>query len=132
MGRQTALYFGLIGLFWSLLGVAYAGQVSPLQVVDLRFGTVVENRELQEEGKLFPYEVGRVYAWTLVQGAEQPTTITHVWYVDEKKVAEVQLPIRYKRHRTWSSKKIWPGEWRVEVLDAEGNLLAMGTFTVEK
>lgn len=116
-----------------LVSIRATGQVAPpLRLLDIRFGTMVENRELREEGTVFPYGVGRVYAWTEIAGAGEPTTITHVWYVDGQKVAEIPLKVRGQRFRTWSAKRIWPGEWKVEVLGADGNFLGEESFTVER
>lgn len=94
--------------------------------VETRLGTGVEERELIGEASTFPLSVDRVYCWTCVTGADEPTEITHVWYYGVEKMAEVALPVEYSRHRTWSYKTIlpeWKGQWRVEILDAAGNKL---------
>ncbi len=54
------------------------------------------------------------------------TTITHVWYNGDEKVGEYVLPVKGEKWRTYSKKNIqkgWSGEWRVEVLDSDGNLM---------
>lgn len=101
--------------------------------VETRLGTGVEERELTGEASTFPSIVDRVYCWTCVQGADEPTEVTHVWYYGVEKMAEVALPVKYSRHRTWSYKTIlpeWKGEWSVEILDAAGNKLDSILFEI--
>lgn len=103
--------------------------------VEARLGTGVKEREIIGEAYSFPSSIRKVYCWTLVAGAEELTEITHVWYYGEKKMAEVKLAIESPRYRTWSYKTIlpeWVGEWRVEVVDAIGNLLKSISFEVVK
>jgi len=103
--------------------------------VEARLGTGVKEREIIGEAYSFPSSIRKVYCWTLVAGAEEPTEITHVWYYGEKKMAEVKLSIKSPRYRTWSSKTIlpeWIGDWKVEVVDAMGNLLKCISFEVVK
>jgi len=62
--------------------------------VETRLGTGVEERELIGEASSFPLSVGKVYCWTCVKGADEPTEITHVWYYGVEKMAEVVLPVK--------------------------------------
>jgi hypothetical protein len=46
-------------------------------------------------------------------------------------MSRIELPVRSSDWRTWSSKTIFPGsagEWKVDVLDAEGALLKSVSF----
>jgi hypothetical protein len=111
-----------------------AGEAICLEA-EARLGTGLKEREIIGEAYSFPSSIGRVYCWTLVLGAEEPTEITHIWYYGEKKMAEVKLAIKSQRYRTWSCKTIlpeWVGNWRVEVVDAVGNLLRSISFEVVK
>lgn len=59
-------------------------------------------------------------------------TITHRWEHGDKVVSEVPLPVGAARWRTFSSKTLHPGmsgEWKVSVLDASGQTLAVATFS---
>ncbi len=101
--------------------------------VEIKFGTGVEQREILGEENKFPASVGRVYCWNLVEGTEEPTTITHVWYYGKKKKAEVPLNIKYPRTRTWSYKTMlpeWTGQWEVRVIDSQGGLLKKSSFKI--
>ena len=57
--------------------------------------------------------------------------IYHRWVYNDKQVAELKLPVRSDRWRTYSSKampKQWLGDWAVEVLDSERNVLGRYEF----
>ena len=101
------------------------------QVEKIALGTGVESRELVGEATEFDVSVGRVYCWTKIIAQNVPTTIKHVWYTDEKEAAEVTLNVQYPSTRTWSSKTIGPGKWRVEVLSEAGEVLASADFIVK-
>src|SRR5437016_8834262 len=79
----------------------------------------------------FDVSVGRIYCWTRIISQNVPTTIKHVWYAGEQQVAEVPLNINYPSTRTWSSKAVSAGRWRVEVVGETGEVLASTDFTVK-
>ena len=103
----------------------------PYQVEKIALGTGVEARELVGEATEFDASVGRIYCWTRITSQNVPTTIKHVWYADGEQVAEVPLTINYPSVRTWSSKAISAGKWRVEVVSETGDVLASTDFTVK-
>jgi len=102
-----------------------------IQVEKIALGTGVESRELVGEATEFDVSVGRVYCWTKIISQNVPTTIKHVWYPDEEQAAEVTLNVQYPSTRTWSSKAIRDGKWRVEVVSETGEVLASTDFTVK-
>lgn len=113
-----------------------ADEAKPAALVinDGVIATSVENRLPLGTGEQFPAGVGRLYCFTTVSGAQSHTSISHTWYYQEKKMAEVVLPVRSANWRTWSSKMIlpaWKGDWRVAVTDEDGILLKTIIFTVE-
>ena len=117
-------------LFLSLQTAAVS---QSLTVEEFEFGTAVEDREIVNPGTSFPADVEQVFCFTRISGAEDETTITHIWYLDGVEMATVDLPVRSSSWRTWSSKTIfsdWTGEWSVDVLDSEGNMLMSKSFTV--
>lgn len=100
----------------------------------IKFGTEIQDKEISGEAEKFPSSVGKIYCWSLIEGAEEETYITHEWYHGENKVAEVKLDIKSPRTRTWSSKTIssdLTGTWTVKVLDAKGNVIVSANFTIE-
>jgi hypothetical protein len=129
----------LVGLITAAgLGLAQEEESAPtdLEVVTMAFGTDYDYaaRALVGEAEVFPADVAVVWCQTRIDGATDPTTVTHVWHRDGKTMARVGLPVSSPSFRTVSSKKIlpaWTGRWEVTVLDAEGTILRSETFTVE-
>jgi hypothetical protein len=107
---------------------------APAITVTATICTEIQDREPVGAGDTFPATVGQLYCHTLVEGAEEPTTITHVWYHGEKNMAEVILDVGSARWRTWSSKRIvesWTGDWHVDILDADGVVLISAPFQIQ-
>lgn len=102
-------------------------------VADAKLGTGVVDREPEGVAESFKSDVGKVYCWTRVTGAEG-SEITHVWYKGEEKMGEVKLSVKYPSMRTWSAKTIpadGKGDWRVDVVAADGTVLKSLQFKVE-
>ena len=60
-------------------------------------------------------------------------TISHLWFHQDQLMAEIPLTISADRYRTYSSKNIMPsqtGQWRVEAVTEQGELLAQKTFRI--
>ena len=101
-----------------------------IKVEKIVTASAVENREPVNETAIFDKTAGRVYTWTRITTTEAPVKIKHVYYVDDKKMTEVELNINAKVYRVWSYKAVWPGNWKVEVIDETGKVLAAAAFTV--
>lgn len=101
--------------------------------ITLKFGTGVEERVLQGEAESFAGSTEKVYCWTHIKGAKEGSEFKHIWYLADKKVVEVVLPVKSANYRTWSSKTIsgQAGEWKVEIVDSEGKVVKEGKFTIE-
>ena len=59
------------------------------------------------------------------------SSIKHLWYKGDEKVGEYSLPVKGEKWRTYSKKSIqkgWAGDWRVEVVAADGTLLKTVKF----
>jgi DUF2914 family protein len=91
----------------------------------------VENREPTGESKEFDAAVGRVFCWSKISAETTPTTIKHVWYLGDQKVFEKALDVKYPSTRTWTSKAVTSGSWRVDVTDEAGTVLSSVSFTVK-
>lgn len=110
--------------------------VSPvtIKIEDMEFCTGIDSWAPVGAGKIFRSTVGKVYCFTRVIGADEPTEIVHVWYFNDEEKARVTLAVRSKNWRTWSSKRLleyWTGKWRVDVQTADGKLLRSSEFLVE-
>lgn len=117
----------------ALLALVGVAPVSAQDVsVDIAVARTIMDRMPVDEGNSFPIDVGEVWCWTRVSGGEG-TTIKHVWLRDGVEMAEVPLNVSGNSWRTYSSKTIppyWSGDWRVEVRDEIGNVLASRDFSV--
>ena len=102
-----------------------------VKVEKIVVATSVENHDPVGENTEFQASVGTLYCWTKITAANPPATIKHVWYDDDKKVFELSLDIKFASTRTWSSKSVKAGSWKVEVTDDAGTVLSSVTFTVK-
>jgi hypothetical protein len=96
--------------------------------------TMVSDRAPVDRVEIYPAQEGKLYCFTLIEGATAETSVDHVWLYQGREMARVTLPVRSGKWRTFSSKKIvpeWKGEWQVRVVDPAGNELTRGHFRVE-
>ena len=103
-------------------------------VSNLKICQEIRSRTPIKVGTRFPKTVRQLYCFSEIRAAEEPTTISHIWYYKGKMMADVTLSVDYERMRTWSSKNIqsdWVGEWQVYVVSAHGNVLDSIEFTIE-
>lgn len=102
-----------------------------VEVGELVITTAVVDREPVDSVEVFPRQNGKLYCFSRLLGATGETVIYHLWYRDEQLMSRVALPVNSPNWRTWSAKQLledWPGNWRVEVEDSEGNLLSEVKF----
>lgn len=129
----------LIGLFVCgliTLGVAAAqGKTSPadqgIKVEKIVAAISVDKLEPVGENTEFDASVGTVCVWTKVTAKTVPATIKHVWYLGDKKVFERSLDLKFASTRTWSSKSVKSGSWKVDATDDAGAVLSSVSFTVK-
>ena len=106
---------------------------SNLQVELSTVSKDVIDRAPVEAGSSFPASVGKLFCFTKMTGALNPTHVTHVWSFDGTERARVELEVNSPSWRTYSSKIIEnheTGAWRVEVVDSAGNVLQTLNFEV--
>jgi hypothetical protein len=109
-------------------------QGTRVRIEEAMFCTGVKDRVPVGVAASFPASVGKVFFFTRVLGAKKPTTVTHVWYWNEKKMAEIPLEVRSENWRTWSSKLIQTngtGSWAVKVLDESGDVVITRDFQIQ-
>lgn len=107
---------------------------SAYEVVDVKLGTGVTDREPEGVAESFKVDVGRIYCWTKVKAPEGGGEISHVWYRGDVKASEVKLALKFASVRTWSYKTITAdsqGDWHVDVLAPDGTVLKTVAFKVE-
>ncbi|HEC82948.1 MAG TPA: DUF2914 domain-containing protein [Firmicutes bacterium] len=107
------------------IGVATPG------VEQMVFCAAIKDRAPVGIADTLPADISRVYCFTRIVGAQETTSVAHIWYYGDKKMAEVRLPVRSSNWRTWSSKRVmpdWKGGWRVEILTPDSAVIATKGF----
>ncbi len=118
-------------VFLTLPAISSAQEATQLDVDQSAICESVENLEPIGASESFPVSIGELSCFTRIIGANEPTTVTHVWYFGMTERARVELVVKGSRWRTRSSKKIQShevGSWRVEVVDTEGTVLKVIQF----
>ena len=128
--KYLALTFVLTALFTPSLGFA---EPVTLQVEDAAICVDVVDLQCQGQDVQFSSQLGKLYCFTRIVGAKEPTSITHVWYYGEKQRARVVLNVNSHNWRTYSSKIIQVheiGDWHVDILGPGEELLHTIHFKV--
>jgi hypothetical protein len=133
--------FSLTGVIVILISMclfipaAAAQEANKVEIVAAAISRNVVDREAVDIGTRFPTSVNRLYCFTKVVGAQQPTEVVHVWSYGDTERARIPLAINAATWRTYSSKAIQSheiGSWRVDVLDTSGNLLETINFEISQ
>ena len=110
------------------------GEDLDISVVELVITDAIKDREPVKEPSEPTAAPARLFAFTRID-SKAVHTITHVWYRNDERVADIPLNIGISpAWRTWSSKAIpptGPANWRVEIVSQDGTRLAEARFTLE-
>jgi hypothetical protein len=93
--------------------------------------TAVEDREPTNDLTEVPASEERVLFFTDLRGMAGQT-IKHRWLHAGEQVAEVDFNVGGPRWRIWSSKSMipdWQGNWTVQVIDGNGQVVAEKQFS---
>jgi len=128
--RNRAVFLILWSMFFFVAGTnAWALEVSEAVIT-----TDIIDRSPVDAIESYFADVGKIYCFTRIEGAlEEETSVSHVWYYEDKEMARITLPVRSAYWRTWSSKNIlpaWTGDWRVEILNEDGDLIKSISFNL--
>ncbi|MDH4205974.1 MAG: DUF2914 domain-containing protein [Desulfobacteraceae bacterium] len=113
---------------------AAAAQKQPALVLEeIQICTAVEDRQPSGVGTVFPDSLDKIYCFTKIGGAEDITNVYHVWYFGDVEIARVQLPVKAKSWRTWSSKNLHMGlgYGYVEIVSESGDILGRAEFKIQ-
>lgn len=123
----------LLTLFILMVAIIDLKAQSILKIERIAVSTGVENRQPVGESDTFADSVGTLFCYTEIRGMGDSTTVSHVWYHGENRRADVKLNVRGYRWRTWSTKVIqkdWTGDWRVDIVSADGKILKSKRFRI--
>lgn len=128
----------MVRYFLSLLMVSglfvWTAEASAVRVTDAVITTAIENQMPVDRIDVYPADYGKLFCFTRIVGAEKDTQVTHVWYYQDDELARVDLSVGSADWRTYSSKRFlpqWAGEWRVVVLDVNGDQLTTVPFVLK-
>ncbi len=91
----------------------------------------VQNREPVDSISTVTADDSKVFYFTEIQDMAGHT-VTHRWEYNGQLIAEVDFEIGGPRWRVYSSKTMmpyWVGNWKVSVIDENGSLLSVNTFS---
>jgi hypothetical protein len=112
----------------SLLYAQETKAAATAEVLEVKLGKAVENREIVDETSAFALN-DKVFLWLKIAGAEGQS-ITVTWKHGEQ-IYSTELSIGGSPWRTWAYKTAaMTGDWSVSVADKEGNVLKEMTFSV--
>ncbi len=105
-----------------------------IKVTEIAVCTSVENRQPVGTDSVFNSDAGKLYCFTGIKSQTDTAEISHVWFYKDKEMAKITLPVKAKSWHTWSAKTIlpsWKGNWKVEIQDADGKVIAAKSFEVK-
>ena len=122
-----------LGLLLFLGAAPARAAESGLKITEMAVTTkIVKGNPIDSVHRISSRSVPALFCFTRLQSAaDLATTIRHVWYRDNFKVGDYELPVKGKRWRTFSKKEIEKGaagDWRVDALDSEGRLIGSVKF----
>jgi len=131
--RRRILYPSLLALVAAaLLPIApLDAAAQPMPAALAQFTTGVENREPVDQVTFVESGVTKIFFFTELRNLAGER-VTHRWSYRGKVVAEVGFDVGGPRWRVWSTKDLdpeWIGDWTVEVVRGNGEVVAAETFT---
>ncbi|EAR09427.1 DUF2914 domain-containing protein [Reinekea blandensis] len=101
------------------------------EVARHQFTTAVEDRE-PVDALTDAMNINPMYYFTELKGFEG-TVVTHRWMYNGEQMANVTFNVGGPRWRVYSSKQLlpeWDGDWTVEVVDEQGQVVASDTVSI--
>ena len=94
----------------------------------------IADKEPVATGAAFSADTEIIYCFLETGEIEHDTTVSFVWYLENREMARVSLPLaKGRRWRTYSSKKLAgrQGSWKVELQESTGIVLNSVSFQVQ-
>jgi hypothetical protein len=96
---------------------------------DVKAAKAVEDREPVDVSDTF--DAGEtVWIWSRVEGAKD-TTVRHVWKRGDTELSSVPLKIGSNRWRTFTRRTVAAGQYTVEVVSEDDQVIGQVAFTVQ-
>lgn len=95
------------------------------------FTTSIKDGKPADKLKAFENTVRTVYFFTELEGLKGKT-VTHRWKYAGRVMATASIDVNSDPQPAWSSNKLepnWTGFWVVEVVDTDGQVIAVNSFT---
>jgi hypothetical protein len=125
---KTRQILSLVALAIASTAAIHQGTVT----AEVAIGKSVASGMPVDTASTFAADVGTVVCWSRISGAEAGSKITHVW-MHNGDTSKVELNVGGSPWRTYSRKTIGSdaaGDWKVEVRDSDGKVLATKTFKI--
>lgn len=118
-----------------VVAMALPVEAATLKVTELAVTTKVsKGKPIDAVHRISYRSVKALYGFTrTLSDSPQQTTVTQVWMRDGQPLKEVTMPVKGRRWRLYSTLPIDAGSvgrWRLEVRDAEGQLLKSTEFQI--
>jgi len=119
----------------STTGAANVPASSPILTISrMEISAGVMDRTPLDIGTTYPASQEKVYCYLEFKDVKKETIVNVVWMLGQNVMDKIPLTIKPSpKFRTWTSKTIngMRGEWKVDVLDDNDNLLKSATFSVQ-
>ncbi len=127
----TALMISLFSMH--IVATPVNAEVVPFRISEMAVTTkIVRGNPIDSVHRISSASVKELFCFTRTVSTEKlDTSIKHVWYRNDEKVGESDLPVKGERWRTFSRRGVsrgMSGEWRVDALDSNGKLLKSVKF----
>lgn len=125
----TAVAFLSINLFYYSAFAQESGDAGE-HVPRAVFTSGIQNREPTDTVTTLSNDKDKIYFFSELRGLGGKI-ITHRWEYQGRVMSEIKFDVGGPRWRVWSSKTLlpqWTGEWRVSIIDSEGNVLETASF----
>ncbi len=123
-----------LGLVFSLSGQEKAKETGLFTIARAVVGTGVENGEPVGVAEAFPASTEKIYCFVEATEITKDTEISFIWFYGDKEMLKLNLPLKAgSKWRTFANKNLrgMKGDWKVEIKDADGNLVKDVKFKVE-
>ena len=128
-------FCSILFLFFLIPCFNISAMAADVEISEMKICTEIVDRSPVGVSDNFSNALEKIYCYTEINAENTPLSITHVWYFNDRKMAEIPLSVNSSAWRTWSSKRImssWSGKWRVDVLGPAGEVLMQKNFAVGK